>query len=77
MLITIAGKVIEYPTQQEDYQNAKVLASLGMKYEGIQSQRLVVFTDPQTKSTLAIDCHNFSREAVIEKVEKSRKAFER
>ena len=45
-------------------------------YKGIQSDKLVLFTDPKTGSTLALPKEKFTPENIRAKVEEGRKAFE-
>ena len=68
-------KVFVTGEQRADYELAKVLEGCGVRYDGIQSGKLVCFTDMKTHSSLAISKAEFSTEKVLTKIDESRARF--
>jgi hypothetical protein len=63
--------------KERDY--AEVIRSLGAEYVGIQfgpRGALVLFNDPASWTTLAVDELDFSPQAVSQRLQKSRQAFD-
>lgn len=70
-----SSEVFETGTRRDEYEFAKVLEGCGTRYDGIQSGKLVCFTDMKTHSSLAIPKAEFSTEKVLTKIDESRRKF--
>ena len=65
------------PNSERDY--AAVVRSVGAEYLGIQlgpHGSLILFTDPESRTTLAVAELEFSPQAVSNRLQESRQAFE-
>jgi hypothetical protein len=56
----------------------QVIAELGAEFRGMQQgprEMLILFADPELRSTLAVTEHDFSPEVVSRRLEESQRAF--